>query len=370
MSTRIALLSELYPPSVGGQQTRFYEIARCLAEKGLHVTVIAVKHESELPDVEVIGDLRVIRGPSIPNYMTPRLRGTVRSPIGIVRYALFCRRELTKSHYDYVYFNQWPYAHILLAPQEIRRRSGIDWCEVRNAPLHTAAVRLLSRLVASNCSITSDGARRLTTLGARDVHYLPSGVRASSFSSAHRPRSGYLFLGRLVKNKNLGLLVDAFAAYREMGGEEELTVAGSGPEESTLAALVEARDSETKSAIRIEGAVTEERKRELLERSLAILLPSSREGFPNVIVEAVACGTPTLTVSSPENASASEVDKYGVGVVSNPDAKSLASAMYTLEHSWESFHQQCVKSAPQFDWTVLIDRHLEEMDSRFGGCTK
>lgn len=353
---RIALVTELYEPSVGGQQTRFRSLAHGLRDLGHDVTIIATMHESGLTADEVLDGIRVLRGPLLPNYMSPLLTQTVRSPLGMARYAWRCRRVLRANRFDAIYFNQWPYLHILLAGRYARQRAGIDWCEARDGAIHRLPERILPKIVRFDLAVNQWTADVLTRRSGNQVGYLPSGVDSARFTNSETERSGLLFLGRLVENKNLPLLISGFAEYRARGGQETLVVAGSGPEDRAMRAIIADLDPSVGAAIRVLGEVSDDTKRELLATKRLLVIPSRREGFPNAVVEALASGMPTVTVSSPENGTAHVVEQYGIGTVGEPTAVSLAVAIDKALANWTPLSLRCLDLSPQFDWSVLSNQ--------------
>ncbi|WP_052249039.1 glycosyltransferase [Leisingera sp. ANG-Vp] len=96
--------------------------------------------------------------------------------------------------------------------------------------------------------------------------------------------------GRLIKDKGHDVLIRAFAEVLEMHPQAELLIYGSGPERAALEQL----------ALRLGAA---ERVRLMgysgnllhdFARAELAVLPSLREGFGNVAVEALAAGTPLI----------------------------------------------------------------------------
>jgi glycosyltransferase involved in cell wall biosynthesis len=92
----------------------------------------------------------------------------------------------------------------------------------------------------------------------------------------------YLAVGRLVSYKNFLPLVEAFN-----GNGLSLIIAGTGPEEEKLKSLA-------KSNIKVEGKVSDERKKELLKNCLGLINPVEDEDFGIVPVEAMNFGKPVL----------------------------------------------------------------------------
>ena len=102
-----------------------------------------------------------------------------------------------------------------------------------------------------------------------------------------------LFMGRLDDQvKRISAIMRSFAVLAAEHRETTLVIAGTGPDEDTLKALASSLDSER---IRMVGWVADVDARcALYAASDLLLLPSIKEGFPSVVGEAMACGTPVL----------------------------------------------------------------------------
>jgi|AKVG01.1.fsa_nt_gi glycosyltransferase involved in cell wall biosynthesis len=117
-----------------------------------------------------------------------------------------------------------------------------------------------------------------------DVVYPP--IDTESLSPSLAPTEGYfLILGRLAGPKRVA---EAVKAANNQGFE--LRVAGTGPRFEALQKMA----SETVDML---GWVTDERKRELLAGASALINCSRNEDFGMAVVEAMASGTPVITVN-------------------------------------------------------------------------
>ena len=106
-----------------------------------------------------------------------------------------------------------------------------------------------------------------------------------------------LFVGNLVREKGVFDLVEAVIKLHEAGkGEMVLThVVGTGPLHTTLAEAV--RHSGLEKKILLHGPVPPGKVPLWLNAASILILPSKREGMPNVILEALACGVPVLSTN-------------------------------------------------------------------------
>jgi glycosyltransferase involved in cell wall biosynthesis len=335
-----------------------------LARAGDDVTIICVRHDEGTANEEVRDGVRILRGPTVPKYEAPVVGALQRSPIGVLRLALTVRRVLANEDFDVAYFNQWPYLHVLLAPTAIRQRSGVDWCEYREGPIHRLFERLLPRMVGMNASVDEYVASRISAESAVRVRYLPTGVDIANYAPKRGARrEGLLFLGRLVPNKNLPLLVRSYAQLRRRGVDVRLRIAGDGPEMPTLRRVIEQQEAETRASIEILGAVDEATKRELLASSSVLVLTPTRGGFPNVVAEAIASGLPIVTAELSQNGTATVIRRYGVGVAGEATPSGIADAVEEALGRREELAKRCLAVAPELDWRRVSDRLRDALAS-------
>lgn len=161
--------------------------------------------------------------------------------------------------------------------------------------------------------------------------------RWGPIAAARVPASGrpfhFLFLGWAVREKGLLDLHRATALLRERGGPEfEVTVAGDGALGREL--LGPPSPGGGASAVRFLGWVDDKGRAEELARADAFVLPTWAEGFPNALLEAMACALPV--VSTPVGA-IPEVIEDGVTGLLVPvrDPSKLADAMDRLRRDPE-----------------------------------
>ncbi|MBN9057638.1 MAG: glycosyltransferase, partial [Rhizobiales bacterium] len=181
---RIALLTELYPPSIGGQELFFEGLGRALADRGHRVEVFCIGHAAGLPAEETLDGIAVHRFPSDPAYRSPPRAWMTRAWPTIFRYALWTRRRLRDDDYDLVVLNQWPLLHAVTLPRRLRRRTVLHWCEVRNGRFYATVQRWLPRLSGHNAAISDVVATAIETTSERPFLVLTSGLRLGEYHSA------------------------------------------------------------------------------------------------------------------------------------------------------------------------------------------
>lgn len=107
----------------------------------------------------------------------------------------------------------------------------------------------------------------------------------------------FLYVGRLKRYKGVEVALRALALARRDRPDLTLDVAGSGDDRPRLERL--ARDLEVGAVVRFHGFVDEAAKQRLFRAAWANLFPSPKEGWGLTIMEAAACGTPSVASDSP-----------------------------------------------------------------------
>jgi glycosyltransferase involved in cell wall biosynthesis len=97
-----------------------------------------------------------------------------------------------------------------------------------------------------------------------------------------------LSVGNLLAFKGHGLIIEALSLLPGC----ELVIAGEGPDRAAFDAL--ARQAGVSARVRFAGSLSQHDLRRYYCAADALVLASSREGWPNVLLEAMACGTPVV----------------------------------------------------------------------------
>lgn len=148
--------------------------------------------------------------------------------------------------------------------------------------------------------------------------------REGSGVDAMPDRPFLLFVGRISPEKGLERLISAVSRV----GECTLVIAGN--DEVGHASVLKALATRLGIAERVSfvGPVYDERKRGLMTRAAALVLPSFFESFGNVVIEAMAVGCPVIV--TPEVGAADLVQRSGAGLVVRGDPTSLAAGITAM----------------------------------------
>lgn len=350
---RIAILTELFFPHVGGTEFRLYEIAKRLVRRGHDVDVFTIQHSQYIPCEEEVQGIQVHRYAYSPGYVTPN---GLRSVKGVLAYALSTALKTIGTGYDVYYFGQWPLLHALLT-KPLVSPCVLEWCEVWPKQI-VALEKTLASLMNNHVAVSEFTKRRMTEflhLDPNRITVIPNGVDFQRFgdSSPRKIWGRLVYVGRVAPHKGLEDLIDAFRIVKEKDSQVELLIAGSGTFLTTIKEYVKGLEG-----IHILGRISEAEKVELLKSSWLFAMPSSREGFPLAPLEAMAAGTPVLTVDHQDNG-LKDICTYGNGVVTSPDSASIASTVLELlsnEEEWNSMRKASILYAEEHDWETVADQ--------------
>ncbi|WP_262691487.1 glycosyltransferase [Kordiimonas aestuarii] len=175
----------------------------------------------------------------------------------------------------------------------------------------------------------------LLTMGvkAAKVTTLRNGVDAEKFSPAARQEirakwagtgSVALYAGWLISRKRVDIFIDAVA---KLGPDTTAVVAGEGPLLASLRQRAEARGIANRTVFL--GKVAPADMPGVMAAADVLVLPSEREGWANVLLEAMACGTPVVSRAVAGALDLVTVPEAGA-LVEGDDPEAYADAMARL----------------------------------------
>lgn len=331
----------LFPYTVGGAERWYRNLAQRLAADGHEVTYLTLRQwprgeRGEVPGVRVVaaGPRFSLYGPGGQRRILPPLAFGA----GVLAHLLRHGRR-----YDVVHTCSFPYFSLLaaaLARPLGRYRIVVDWFELWSRAYWRDYLGgpggRIGELVQTLClkvrqhafAYAELTAGRLRAGGLRgDVQVLRGLFAGLASAPAPVPAEPLVvFAGRQIPEKRAPAVVGAVAWARERVPGLRGRILGDGPDrEAVLAAIAE---HGVAGAVEAPGFVATEEVERDLARALCLLLPSRREGYGLIVVEALSLGTPCILVRDPDNA-ATELVEDGVNgfVTASADAAELGAAI-------------------------------------------
>jgi glycosyltransferase involved in cell wall biosynthesis len=211
---------------------------------------------------------------------------------------------------------------------------GTDVNVIGKYRLPRRMIRWAAREAAAVTAVSQALKDKLATLGVERerVHVLRNGVDLELFHPEGRDqlraeldlrRPTLLSVGNLLAFKGHGLAIEALSLLPHC----QLVIAGEGPERAAFETL--ARRAGVAERVRFVGSLAQRELRRYYCAADALVLASSREGWPNVLLEAMACGTPVIAT---EVGGVPEIvtSMHAGTVIKERSAAALAGAVHAL----------------------------------------
>ncbi|MEA2546110.1 MAG: hypothetical protein QOI09_1383 [Chloroflexota bacterium] len=183
--------------------------------------------------------------------------------------------------------------------------------------------RLGDRLVAVSAFT---GSRLGAGPWASRVTVVGNGVAVDEITAAtpSPERIDLLYLGRLIDEKRVELLLEAVAILARTDAAIRCVVIGEGPERSRLEAL--STMLAIRENVRFAGRMPTAGVHAALRAASILVLPSAREGYGIVVVEAQAAGAIPIVTTGPATAAPTLVRDGIDGLVVDPTPEAIAAA--------------------------------------------
>lgn len=351
----------VYPFVKGGAEKRIHEIGSRLAERGHDVTIYS-RHWWDGPKNKTHSGmhLRAI-GPASELYVDGDRR-SISSALGL---AGRLAKPIAQSNHDLVATPVAPYLHVFstrLSTGLRRTPLVVTWHEVwgdywyrhmgATGRIGKAIEWTAAHLPQHAVAPSETTARKLRGLASRQtVEVIPNGIDFDNVSSTQPAGNGFevLFVGRLIEDKNVGLLIDAF---EQCDSGARLGIVGDGPAAEQLRA--HAAQSTVSDQIEFLGFLEEYDDVIAQMRTADIFVsPSIREGFGITLLEAMAADCTVITVTH-QHSAGDEIVGNG-GFVVKPTVSELSNALsQALDGTRPSVSP--TDRAAKYDWKIVTDQ--------------
>ncbi len=356
----------MFHPHIGGQENRYAEFCRELSLRGHKIDIFTLKYRADLSQIERINKrVTVYRYAFNPRYIKQNSRDLA----GVIRYSIETFFKLLSPSYDAVLFNQWPLFHVLFVEPFVHARVTIvDWCEIWSKGIVNMLQRVVSHFPDGHIAINNSVRWWLNEVFRVPIHKIetiPSAIRTNEYQARlyEKVKGKIVFVGRLAKHKRLDALIEAVKIAHKTCPNISLDIIGSGPCFNEIKRMIGREEGEF---IRLHGFLDEREKVKHLKKAWLLGLLSEREGFPRVVSEAFASGTPVITSNSPDNHAKYVIHEYRAGIICPNDPAVVARRilhLYRDDNLWMQLAQNSLKASKQFDLKTVTDK-LERFINR------
>lgn len=223
---------------------------------------------------------------------------------------------------------------------------------------------LASKLVVQSKPVLAWASGRWPTLSSVVIHnpvFIPD-KKAPSAEVLDPEFSWCIGIGRLVRQKGFDLLIDAFSALLRMGSKNwRLVILGEGEQRDALEKQIE--DLGLSGQVLIPGEV--KNPADYLDQADLFVMSSRYEGFPNVLLEALACRLPVVATDCPSGPGEIIQQNYNGILVEADSTAALTEAMQRLTQSRElrdQLAQNAAKSVSKFGVERIMKQWEEAIE--------
>jgi len=368
---KIAFVSDaVYPYNKGGKEKRIYEISTRLAKRGHNVHVYCMKWWKEKENNRIENGVHLH---AISRYYSlySEKRRSIKEAI-MFAFACF---KLIREDFDIIDVDHMPY-FVLFSTKVIcilkRKKLIASWNEVWERKYWNEylggwgnvayVIEKLSVLMPDKIiSISEHTTNKLKNdlLSRKNIFTVSIGVDFEKIKkvNAFPEKSDVIFAGRLLIHKNLNILIKSIQLIKEKIPKIKCLIIGDGPEKKRLETLTQKLNLE-KNITFLGFLESHDNVYALMKSSKVFVLPSTREGFGIVVIEANACGIPVITMDHKDNASRDLIEEGRNGFICQLDEEEIKKRIIKIlinNSSREMQKKVCMDLAKKYDWNKIVD---------------
>lgn len=346
---KVCLCTEIMYPLYGVER-RVYEMAKRLPDYGWDIEVITSSSASHFPGMN-------ITQASQPTIVKPPQR----SSINCINFMLNSYKKIKNGRYDIIDAN----GHLSLIPAYYAAKGrpligtihdvyGDKWKDIyggnsffgKKIENHFLGLKY-TRIITINNTLQDYLEKRML----QKVDVIPSGIDTKQIRKirAGKREKKILYAGRLVKQKNIDMLVRAFAASSAKESHC-LKIVGEGSERQRLEKLAQEKGADIEFTGKLENYDDVIRE---MKTSSFLVLPSIRENFGIVPLESMFCGTPVISTDT--DGPRDYIRNGRNGFIVKTEAE-LAGKMDTMAKNAGRMRSTCISTAKKYDWDTIIKR--------------
>lgn len=367
---KIALISDVfYPYLQGGAEKRYYEIFKRLASN--HSVNVFSMQWFNSKEFEIHNNLRIHRTHNISNIYD------VEGKRKILPSLMFSGKIISKinkiNENQIIEANSFPYfpcfsakffSKIKNIPLFITFHEVWEnyWFSYLKNPIFASIGKLIEKIstkLPTHIIAVSKNTKFLLVdklkLNPKKITVIPNGVNIEKFDKykIEKKSNNILYVGRLTPNKRVDLLIKAISKLKSYNSEITLDIIGTGPLLNPLKHLVKTYD--LNDNVKFYGFI--KKFSDLInfyKRASIFVLPSIKEGFGIVILEAMAAKTPVIAVGYENSGVLDLIEDKKNGILIKPNSSSDIAKNIQLLLEDKNYQKKIASSgyikAKEYSW--------------------
>ncbi len=355
----IAYVSDVMSPwRKGGAEKRIYEVSKRLA-RNHEVTIYTMKWW-EKPQKKIQRNDIDFVAISEPKKLYVNNKRSIREAFSFALSSL----KVPKKH-DLIDFNAFPYIPLFSGKIKTLRKNDPElvatWHEVwgdywykylgKKGFFGKTIEKWAAKQPDQIISVSERTQRELKKLLV-DSKVIPNGINYNEIEQINEDKQKYdvSYVGRLIPEKNVDVLLEALK-----NTDFKAAIVGDGPQKQELKKIIKKEELD----VDLFDQANYKKLIGILKSSKTFVLPSSREGFGITVLEAMASGTPVLTVDEEKNA-AKDLISNDKGLIVPLDSYQIKMGIKNLIQ--KNKEKEISKNAKEFAKNYTWDKVAEKTE--------
>lgn len=366
---KIAIVCDrVYPYFKGGVEKRYWDIAKRLIKRG-HEIHIYTGQWPKMKKNEIVDGIYLHGVYKVGNFYVDGKKSIKESLL----YTIKLLPVLLKADFDVIDCDQFPLIHIFsvkLISILRKKRIILTWSEVWDkywfeyigwkGLFGYLTEKIVTRLPNKIVSISKHTTNRLISqvkINPSKIVTIPVGIDFEKINKIKPSKNilDIIFAGRLLSHKNVDVLIKSVDLLRSKNPNIKCLIIGNGPEKKRLEKMVMSLGL-SKNVLFLDFLKNHNDLYALMKSSKVFVLPSTREGFGIVVLEANACGIPVIAVNHKDNAARDLVKEGKNGFISKFSDKFLAEKILKALKIGKDMKLDCIYEAKRYDWDKIIGK--------------
>lgn len=364
---KIAMLGHKRIPSrEGGVEIVVEELSTRLVQKG-HTVDVYNRKGNNVSDKNIkTKKIKEYKGVNIKTVFTINKKG-----LDALIYSFFASIRVLFGKYDCIHYHAEGSCAMLWIPHLFRKRTvvtihGLDWQRSKWGGFATKYIKFGEKMAAKYADeiiVLSKGVQEyFKKTYNRKTNFIENGVNKPTIKVPNIIKEKYnlkkddyiLYLARIVPEKRLDLLIDAF---KKINTSKKLVIAGGASHTNDFYNEIKQKASED-SRIIMTGFVQGEELQELFSNTYLYCLPSDVEGMPISLLEAMSYGKNCLVSNIEENTQVT--GKYAT-TFKKSNLDSLIDSLDRCLNGYGRFEDKEISDyiIKRYDWNDIVERTVK-----------